>query len=440
MKTTAFKNHKSLIALFACILMAFQLRAQMKVEGKVYYDEDGGPHPTVKVLKDNLPFKELETNNKGKFEVSLPIGHDFMLEISKPYNFTTRLAISTRFPDHIDTEGMYESFEVETDLIPRYEGLDGSIMNYPVMILQYDEKQNAVVNDTSYLAAIRDRFERLMDETDKLENKQTKLVANPTEGEMKRIDLVEFLLKEDSLIREELMLTHTTHELHDKPREMPAEDTKEKEESMAVNTAPITDTSNRVESNRNEEKPTTAVASQTNKQKDSAQANQLTDNTSMAKKQINNTSDKSDKNNNAVVQSKNARKTGTINNAKQTNRSNAETVNNKNTSQDLVATKERAQENNKVSSQSNELSNSDQKAGLASEKGEDSAMTATADNNKGLGASDFDEEEAYQSGNNEVIVKPFYQRTWFYLLLVALAAIIIYLVYKSRKPEARNIS
>jgi len=196
--------YRSLIVILLIGLSQVSI-AQIELKCKVYYDDDGKAPPTVKILKDNFPFRQLEVSKKGKFKTLLPIGHDYMVEISKPYNFTTKLAVSTKFPDHIDTEHLFESFLVETDLIPKYEGLNGSLLNYPVMVLRFKEEEQAFVNDTVYLEIIRDRFETFLEKVDKIESKGiAKTTIDFSPKEMERIDLVEFLDKSESLMKEEL--------------------------------------------------------------------------------------------------------------------------------------------------------------------------------------------------------------------------------------------
>ena len=140
--------------------------AQVRINGEVYYDLEEGESETahVKVFRDNELYEELETNKKGKFRLMLQLGHDFLFEISKNFHFTTRFVVSTKLPEEKMSQDVYASFDVETDLIRNFQGLDGSIMDKPIMVLRYIPEQDVFDFDREHLNAIRSRVEKLMSE------------------------------------------------------------------------------------------------------------------------------------------------------------------------------------------------------------------------------------------------------------------------------------
>lgn len=225
--------------LFTVLFISANIHAQILIKGKVYFDEDGREVPTVKVLKDNLPYQQFKTSASGKFNAKLPIGHDYMFEISKPYNYTTRLAVSTKFPDNISTDNLYESFKLETDLLPHYNGLDASIMTFPVMILRFKEEEQAFVNDTVYLETVREKLEKLLFQIEKLEKKgATKVNSEFTSQEMKRIDLTELLLMSNDDIEDEIESLNEEDEEVDSKSKTPKKEEK-KEDIKKQDTAKI---------------------------------------------------------------------------------------------------------------------------------------------------------------------------------------------------------
>ena len=91
----------------------------------------------------------------------LQLGHDFLFEVSKDYHFTTRFVVSTKLPEEKMQEDVYATFDIETDLIKNYVGLDGSIMDKPIMILRYIPGENKFDFDRAHLRAVQSRVDRL---------------------------------------------------------------------------------------------------------------------------------------------------------------------------------------------------------------------------------------------------------------------------------------
>ena len=207
-------NHSQLLpALLHCCLFAILLcfsqllYSQIAIRGEVFYDilEGEGDKAKVKVLKDNELFEELETNKKGKFRVMLPLGHDYLFEVSKEFHFTTKFVVSTKLPEEKMQGDVYASFDIVSDLIRNYKGLDGSIMDKPIMILRFIPEENGFDFDKDHLNAVRERVERLMDESDKLKQKGADPVSKPLPAQAKKAEVKLPEPKEEVVIEEEKM-------------------------------------------------------------------------------------------------------------------------------------------------------------------------------------------------------------------------------------------
>lgn len=180
-------NHRTLLipfllfGIFLCLIcFTSALQAQVRINVTVHYDEDPNqPIAKVKVFKDNKLYDELSTNKKRKFKMMLQLGHDFLFEVSKDYHFTTRFIVSTKLPEKKMQEDVYASFDIETDLIKNFLGLDGSIMDKPIMILRYIPEEDAFDFDRTHLKAVQSRVDRLLHESEKLERKRAKAVVKP---------------------------------------------------------------------------------------------------------------------------------------------------------------------------------------------------------------------------------------------------------------------
>lgn len=368
---TSFKINVLLVILALTSLTSVQ--SQVMVNGKVYFVQEDKVLPTVKVLKDNLPFKEFKTNESGKFTAKLPVGHDYMFEISKPYSLTTRLAVSTKFPKDVDTKNLYEEFTVETDLIPHYEGLDASIMNYPVLILRFDEDDQGFANDTMYLNTIRQKVGDLLAEIETIEKKGVKKSNSKLpKKEMKRIDLTEFLAKNDEEMIKEL------EALNEPEKEEVKKAKKEEKESEKT----TKDLSEKSDDNNNSTKSDALQADLHEKQNMNASSN------TSSTKNIKNNSEKSSAN--STSENSDIEKTKTTENLEE------ETVDLE--SDTLIQ--------DSYSSEIRDKQIADEKADLSTE-------------------SDLEEVEDYN--------EPFYEQTWFYLLIIGVLGLIFFLLYRNRK-------
>ncbi len=143
----------------------------------------------------------------------LQLGHDFLFEVSKDYHFTTRFVVSTKLPEEKMQEDVYATFDIETDLIKNYVGLDGSIMDKPIMILRYIPGENKFDFDRAHLRAVQSRVDRLMDESERLESKGASPIVKPIPRNARKVEGKTPEIKPPPEIKEpEQVLSSASHE------------------------------------------------------------------------------------------------------------------------------------------------------------------------------------------------------------------------------------
>lgn|GEM_PF-3514862 len=219
-------------SLICFLLISSSLNAQVNLRCQMYYDVEEGWSQVakVRVLQDNQEYETMETSKKGKFKLFLPLGHDYLVEISKEFHFTTRFAISTKMPQEKLDQRPFVSYDLQGDLIRNFEGLDGSIMDKPILIYRYIPEKDGFEIDDDHLKAIRDRVERLMAESDKLKKKGADPIAKPIPKQAKKVEQKEPEIKEAPVIEEEQMISSTTHDEDDVVEVAPAKVPEKKEE------------------------------------------------------------------------------------------------------------------------------------------------------------------------------------------------------------------
>lgn len=185
----------------------------MLIRAQYYYDSEGKDEVAkVKIFQDNKLFEELNTSKKGKFKILLPLGHDYLFEVSKEFHFTTKAIISTKLPPEKMNSDTYVSFDLEGDLIRNYVGLDGSIMDKPILILRYIPEADGFSFDEDHLNAVRSRVERLVMESDKLSKKGADPIAKPLPKMAKKAEMKKPEPKKDTVIEETQMISGNTHD------------------------------------------------------------------------------------------------------------------------------------------------------------------------------------------------------------------------------------
>jgi hypothetical protein len=138
------------------------------VKGLIKTKDDYLYNAKVTVQMDSMPYKEIATNHSGKFNVFLPLNHEYTIRFSNEGYVSKTISISTRVP--AKRSEAYK-FKFSLDLFETIPSLDVSLLEKPVAIVTFNNFMNKFDYDYNYTSLINDDIERLYAEYYKLKEK-----------------------------------------------------------------------------------------------------------------------------------------------------------------------------------------------------------------------------------------------------------------------------
>ncbi len=103
--------------------------------GRVFLENSKGESVTIKLYDDNRLISDYKTDKKGKFAVGAPKAKHYTLEFSKKGFVTKRVIINTR--KVLATQRRLEDFDFNVHLIEEREGVNYSILDFPIALIEY---------------------------------------------------------------------------------------------------------------------------------------------------------------------------------------------------------------------------------------------------------------------------------------------------------------
>lgn len=136
-------------------LMSFHAHGQLRLSVPVKISVEGGSVEDVTVyLNNNTSGEVSETPGKGRMNLELVLGNDYVLTFSKKDYITKRIAFNTAIPTGRKSQELYP-FNFEVVLFPQYDGLNIVVFNQPVAKIYFDPLLDDFDYDTDYTKQIQ---------------------------------------------------------------------------------------------------------------------------------------------------------------------------------------------------------------------------------------------------------------------------------------------
>lgn len=146
------------IALLAlAIMLSLSASAQktdqhmLPILGKVVYDKERIEGCQVKVYQGNKLIYDELTSKSGKYEVELPVGHQYMVHFNKEGYLSKMFSVDAEngLPKEVTA---YPPFTVNVILIPneRFAGVDMDHLEFPFALVHYNKRLAMFDNDPKY--------------------------------------------------------------------------------------------------------------------------------------------------------------------------------------------------------------------------------------------------------------------------------------------------
>lgn len=118
---------------------------------------------TITVKRNGSVWKTVNSDESGKFDVSLPPNAIYLVEFSKPGHVTKRIEFSTKNVPPEDAKYGFE-FPMEMNLFEEIDGLDVSILNQPIAKVAFDPSTGYMDYNPEYTKSVKKELDRLKKE------------------------------------------------------------------------------------------------------------------------------------------------------------------------------------------------------------------------------------------------------------------------------------
>ncbi len=146
-----------LLLTFPLILMG-QQKVVVEISGKVKYEKKGLADATIKVYDAGNLYVSKTTDNLGKFELSLPLNKEFIIETSKKNYVTKKISFDTHVPK---TEFNW-TYNFTVELFEMIQGLDISALSQPVAKVKYVKEYDDFDYDMVYFNQMKSEVDKVM--------------------------------------------------------------------------------------------------------------------------------------------------------------------------------------------------------------------------------------------------------------------------------------
>ena len=137
--------------LFFTFFKSFSQDITVDFEGRVTNDNSILSEVIVQVLQEGKLLTSFKTDNSGTYNVYLPLGHDYLVSISKNNYVQKYFTVSTKGVPSEDASMKFPTITADVDLFKYYEGVDYSLFNEPINKFYYNAKKGNFEYDKAYL-------------------------------------------------------------------------------------------------------------------------------------------------------------------------------------------------------------------------------------------------------------------------------------------------
>lgn len=144
------------IALLFCFTTSFSQNITVDFEGKVTNDATTLTEVIVQVLQNGRLMTTFKTDNSGNYNVYLPLGHDYLISISKNNYVQKYFSVSTKDIPAEQANTKLPTITADIDLFKYYEGVDYSLFDEPINKFYYNKKKGNFEYDKELLKEKRE--------------------------------------------------------------------------------------------------------------------------------------------------------------------------------------------------------------------------------------------------------------------------------------------
>lgn len=133
------------------------------LEGSVFNNESRVENAIIRVYINNKLYKTVEVARSNKFKTNLPFNQMLTIEITAPGFHSKRFMMDTNVPESEKSRMRY-TFDMDIFSEEEMEGVNTSLLDFPVGLVYYDEKKGEFVHDKKYTKQMKKEYFNLLEQ------------------------------------------------------------------------------------------------------------------------------------------------------------------------------------------------------------------------------------------------------------------------------------
>ena len=135
----------------------------IELKGMVFNNKDRVKGVVVKVYSNNKLIKTETVRSSNRFKTNLPINAELTIEISAPGFHTKRFIFDSHLPEDVSKIPDYQ-FDIDIFKEEELVGVNTSILDFPVGIVEYDERKEEFFRNKKYTKRMKKAYLNLWEE------------------------------------------------------------------------------------------------------------------------------------------------------------------------------------------------------------------------------------------------------------------------------------
>ena len=149
------------LTLLGCFAFNYAQDITIDFEGRVTHETAPIPEVIVQVLQNGRLMTTFKTDNSGSYNVYLPLGHDYIIAISKNNYVQKYFTVSTKDIPSDQASIKFPTITADIDLFKYHEGVDYSLFDEPINKFYYSKKKGNFEYDKDLLKEKREAMKRI---------------------------------------------------------------------------------------------------------------------------------------------------------------------------------------------------------------------------------------------------------------------------------------
>jgi len=137
----------------------------LQVTGKVFNDNDLVRGLIIHIYQNNVKIKTVKVKSSNRFRTNVPYNSMLTVEITAAGFHTKRFIIDSKVPSSVKRTLRYE-FDIDIFKESEIEGVNTSILDFPVGLVAYHEKKQEFRRDKKYTKKMKKIYLNLWHEAE----------------------------------------------------------------------------------------------------------------------------------------------------------------------------------------------------------------------------------------------------------------------------------